>query len=207
MDLLVLGGTAYLGRYVTQAALARRHRVTCVARGSVRLPPEGAELVRADRDRDGALAPVAGRPWDSVIDVARHPGQVRRAVAGLVATTAHYVFVSTGNVYADHRRPGLDESAPTLPPLAGEVMSDMSEYGAAKVACEDHVVAGFGPGHSLIARSGLIGGPDDWSGRSGYWPWRFAHPSNPEGRVLVPDTPDLSTQVIDVRDLAQWLVQ
>ncbi|HEX2704322.1 MAG TPA: NAD-dependent epimerase/dehydratase family protein [Candidatus Lustribacter sp.] len=207
MDLVVLGGTAYLGRYVTQAALARGHRVTCLARGTSGQPPEGAVLVPVDRDQDGALSPVSAKHWDSVIDVARHPGHVRRAVSALAGAAGHYVFVSTGNVYADHRRPGLDESAPTLPPLDGEVMTDMSEYGAAKVACENHVLAGFGPGRSLIARSGLIGGPDDRSGRSGYWPWRFAHPSNPEGRVLVPDTPELRTQVIDVRDLAQWLVR
>jgi nucleoside-diphosphate-sugar epimerase len=86
-------------------------------------------------------------------------------------------------------------------------MADMSEYGPAKVACEAHVRAAFGDDGSLIARAGLIGGPGDWSGRTGYWPWRLAHPSNPEGQVLVPDIPDFPCQVIDVRDLADWLVR
>jgi nucleoside-diphosphate-sugar epimerase len=206
MDLLVLGGTAYLGRYVVQAALDRGHQVTCLARATTAKPPLGARLVRADRSVDGALAGVAGTRWDAVVDVARHPGFVRRSVAELAGRAAHYVFVSTGNVYADHSTGGQDESAPTLAPLAEDVMPDMESYGAAKVACEQYVLAGFGSDRALIARSGLIGGPGDWSGRTGYWPWRFANPSSADGTVLVPDAPDLPTQVIDVRDLAAWLV-
>ncbi|MHB8450155.1 MAG: Rossmann-fold NAD(P)-binding domain-containing protein [Mycobacteriales bacterium] len=67
------------------------------------------------------------------------------------------------------------------------------------------MAAAFGPERSLVVRSGLIGDPGDSSGRSGYWPWRFARPSNPEGAVLVPDAPDLPSALIDVRDLAAWL--
>ncbi|CAN5264649.1 hypothetical protein BH24ACT12_BH24ACT12_24540 [soil metagenome] len=42
--------------------------------------------------------------------------------------------------------------------------------------------------------------------RTGYWPLRFARPATEDGAVMVPDAPDLATQVIDVRDLAAWLV-
>ena len=58
----------------------------------------------------------------------------------------------------------------------------------------------------MIARVGLIGGPGDESGRSGYWPWRFSRPADEQGSVLVPAAPDLLAAVIDVRDLAAWLV-
>jgi len=84
-------------------------------------------------------------------------------------------------------------------------MASMEQYGAAKVACEHAVLAGFGNSRTVMARAGLIGGPGDLSGRSGYWPWRFAHPSGNNGAVLVPDVPELPTAVIDVRDLAAWL--
>ncbi len=207
MRLLVLGGTAFLGRAVTRAALAVGHDVTCLARGTGPVP-DGARFVRADRDDpDQGLGGVEGEPWDAVIDVSRHPGQVRRSTELLAATGAHYVFVSTGNVYADHATPGADESAEVLPPLGGDVMADMSEYGAAKAACEGHLLAAYRPESCLIARCGLIGGPGDLSGRSGYWPWRLAHPSNAAKEVLVPDIPTFPAQVVDVRDLAGWLVR
>jgi nucleoside-diphosphate-sugar epimerase len=78
----------------------------------------------------------------------------------------------------------------------------MEVYGEAKVACENAVRGA--PGTATIARSGLIGGPGDWSGRTGYWPWRFAHPVGEH--VVVPDELDFPCAIIDVRDLAPWLV-
>ena len=160
-----------------------------------------------DRTEPGAYDAVRDRDWDAVLDVSRQPGQVRTAVEALRGQASRFLFVSSGNVYADHRVPGQDESSPLLPPLAGEVMESMAEYGEAKVACERHVLDGFGPDAALVARVGLIGGPGDWSGRTGYWPLRFAKPAAPDGAVLVPAAPEVPTSVIDVRDLAAWLVE
>jgi hypothetical protein len=85
-------------------------------------------------------------------------------------------------------------------------MESMDRYGEAKVACEQHVLGRFGPDACLIARVGLIGGPGDVFDRSVYWPHRFARPASADSAVLVPDSPAQPTQVIDVRDLAGWLV-
>ncbi|HET6968961.1 MAG TPA: NAD-dependent epimerase/dehydratase family protein [Ornithinibacter sp.] len=199
MRILVLGGTAWLGRTVAQTALARGHDVTCAARGSA-APPDGVSFVVADRDEDDGLAALAGTPWDAVVDVSRQPGQVRRAVRDL--DTGHWVLVSTGNVYASFAALEQGEDAPRRAPLDGDVMVDMETYGEAKVACEDAVRAGATT--STVVRSGLIGGPGDTSGRTGYWPWRFAHPVGAE--VVVPDDLDFPCAVVDVRDLAAWLV-
>ncbi len=207
MRLLVLGGTAFLGRAVARAGLDAGHDVTCLARGTSPVL-DGARFVRADRDDPAAgLGGVETERWDAVVDVSRQPGQVRRSARLLAATGAHYVFVSTANVYADHATPGADEDAPLLDPHPGDVMADMSEYGPAKVACEEHVLAAYGPKGCLIARAGLIGGPGDPSGRSGYWPWRLAHPSNAAKEVLLPDAATFPAQLVDVRDLAAWLVR
>ena len=203
MRILVLGGTAWLGGNVVREALAAGHEVTCLARGSSPVPA-GAELVRADRDLPDAYDAVAGRTWDGVIDVARQPRHVRGALRALAGSTGRWVFVSTGNVYAAHDRVGDDESAELLDPLAGD-MDTMEEYGAAKVACEQ-ALRDVLQDRAVIARAGLIGGPGDDSGRSTYWPWRFAHPSSPSGAVLVPDS-RLATALIDVRDVARWLVE
>lgn len=199
MRLLILGGTAFLGRALVRAALERDIDITCLARGTSPAPP-GAAFVTADRDADNAYAAVADRTWDAVIDLARQPGHARRAADQIRAR--HWLLVSTANVYAQFDQPEQDERSALLEPLAGEVMADMEDYGAAKVACEDAVRAS---GRSwTIIRPGLIGGAGDTSGRSGYYPWRFAHPTGAD--VLVP--PDLTFPValIDVEDLARWAI-
>lgn len=205
MQILVLGGTGWLGHTVAATAVARGHDVTCLARGASGDVPDGVRLVRADRDTSDAYREVASDSWDGVVDVARHPGHVRGAVAALADRVDRWVFVSTGNVYANHRDIGEDEDAPLLRALVGDRLPSPEEYGAAKVACEQAVRARLGK-RAVIARAGLIGGPGDKSGRSGYWPWRFAHPSNDAGEVLVPSA-DLETSLVDVRDLAAWLVR
>lgn len=205
MRILILGGTGWLSGQVAATALASGHDVTCLARGNSGEPPAGARLVRADRDAPDAYARVAGAAWDVVLDVSRQPGQVRRAAEALADSAGMFVFVSSGSVYADDTTPGEDETAALLPPLESDVMESMETYGPAKVACERHVRAAFGPDRCLLARAGLIGGPGDTSDRTGYWPLRFARPA--ADAVLAPDAPGLTTQVVDVRDLAAWLVQ
>jgi nucleoside-diphosphate-sugar epimerase len=205
VHILVVGGTAWLGREVAAAAVAAGHDVVCLARGQSGPPAVGARLIQGDRDSAGAYDVLVEHRWDAVIDVARQPGQVRKAAQALAPVTAFAVFVSTGSVYAEHERKGMDESEPLLMPLTDDVMPNMEAYGAAKVACEQHVLAAFGAGRTAIARAGLIGGPGDVSDRSGYWPWCFANPAVTDGRVLVPDAPGAAAQLIDVRDLAAWL--
>jgi 2'-hydroxyisoflavone reductase len=206
MQILILGGTAWLGHEIAAEALRRGHQVTCLARGTSGSVPAGARLVRADRDTPDGLDTVADQHWDAVLDVSRQPGQVRRAVAALAGTAEHFTFVSSCSVYADHGIPGADETAGLLPSLESDVMTSPDVYGEAKVACENAVRNAFGPDRSLIVRPGLIAGPGDITDRTGYWPLRFARPVTDDGSVLVPDAPGLDAQVIDARDLAAWLV-
>lgn len=200
MKLLLLGGTGFLGRAIATQARDQGIDVTCLARGSA-LAPDGVELVRADRDHQEALAPVARRRWDAVIDLATHPGHVRRAVRDL--TAAHWVYVSTANVYARFDRLEQDEQSELLPPLTTDVVTDVTDYGHAKVACEDLVRAA--PGASTIVRPGLIGGPGDVSGRSGYYVWRCANPTGPD--LLAPPDLDFPCSLIDVDDLAGFILR
>jgi 2'-hydroxyisoflavone reductase len=153
-----------------------------------------------DRDAPDGLAPLANERFDAVIDVSRHPGQVRRAVAALKARAAHWTFVSTVSVYADNATPGQRaDAAPLHAPTAPEIEHSTNEtYGAAKVACEQAVGT-----DAFICRAGLIVGPEDPTGRFTYWPLRLAR----GGEVLVPAGPDEAVQLIDVRDLAGWIVR
>ena len=192
---LVLGGTAWLGRAIARAAVARGAAVTCLARGASGEAPEGAHLVRADRSRPGAYDRVGGE-WDAVVELAYEPGLVRSALAALADRARHWTLVSSVSVYRRDDEPGADESADLVEPR------DLTAYPDAKVAAE-RASAERLPGRLLVARPGLIAGPGDPSDRFGYWPARLHR----GGRVLVPTTGGRAVQVIDVDDLASWVVE
>lgn len=198
METLVLGGTGFLGRAVARQLVACGHRVTCLARGSQSVPP-GATLVRADRDDPEALSPVTGRVWDAAIDLTSHPGHAARAADQI--DTRQWIYVSSVSVYTDFSTPRTTEDAPTHQPLEAERFEDGSQYGAAKVACENAYRAVSSS--TTIIRPALIGGWGDVTSRSGYYPWRWAHPTGAD--VLVPDETHL-TAILDVEDLAAWMV-
>jgi nucleoside-diphosphate-sugar epimerase len=199
MRLLILGGSQFLGRAIAAHACAIGHDVTCAARGLAGPITPGARFVFVDRDAADGLSPLAGERFDAVVDVSRHPGQVRRAVAALKPQAGHWTFVSTVSVYADNRTPGQQAAtAPLREPTGAEIeLSTDAIYGEAKLACEQAV-----GDNAFICRAGLLVGPEDPTGRFSYWPDRLAR----GGEVLAPGTPDDSVQFVDVRDLAQWII-
>jgi nucleoside-diphosphate-sugar epimerase len=208
MRILVLGGTAFLSAEIARQALAAGHDVTCLARGSTSVPPDGATWLRVDRSQGAAAyaaaaaGPASGGRWDAVVEVSRDPGQAREALEALAGSARHWTFVSSCSVYADHSVAGAAEDAEVLAPLVAGTEPGADTYGEAKAAIEQSTAELAGD-KAHICRPGLIGGPGDGSDRYGYWPARFARDAGP---VLVPDIPADATQVIDVRDLAAWIL-
>lgn len=197
-DVLVLGGTAWIGRLVAERLVARGDRVTCLARGTGGSASAGTRFVAADRDRPDAYAEVAGADWDEVVDLTSSAEHARTAVAALADRARHWTLVSTVSVYASFARAGDDETAAVVDPV------DLGEYGQAKVAAERAVTTALA-GRRMIVRPGLMAGPGDDSDRFGYWPARFALAG--DGPVLVPDATGRRSQVIDARDLADLVVE
>jgi len=198
--LLLLGGPKFVGRAVIDVASARGHEVTLFNRGTT-----GAglypELDRVVGDRDGGLEGLRGREWDAVVDTSGYLPRVVGQSAGLLAdAVGHYVFVSSISVYASFAEV-VDEGS-ELAELSAPGSEDISaDYGALKALCEREVDTAF-PGRSTAVRAGLIVGPHDPTGRFTYWPHRVAR----GGDVLVPGPAWRPVQLVDVRDLAAWIV-
>lgn len=204
MRVLVVGGTVFLGRHVVDAALARGDEVTIFHRG--RHPahrPGDVEEVLGDRERPEDLARLAGRSFDAVVDTCGYrPGQVAAVLDVVGAGAGHYTFVSSISVYADGVTAPVDESSAVRTPPPDPATVPIAEaYGELKVACEQVAAAAL-PDRSLSVRAGLIVGPFDPTDRFTWWVRRM----DEGGEVLAPAVPDQPVQVVDVRDLAAFVL-
>lgn len=201
LDLLILGGTGFIGPHLVRHAVARGHRVTIFTRGrrEAELPPN---VIRLIGDRDGKLEALVGKRWDAVIDdSATKPERVKLSTQLLADAVGRYLFTSSTGVYYPYLRRGVDESTP----VRGEATdpADGSEaYGVAKVQCEREVMRVFGE-RGTVVRPTYIVGPGDTTDRFPYWPQRLER----GGEVLAPGRREDPVQLIDVRDLAEFMVR
>ena len=216
MKFLILGGTRFLGRHLVEAALARDHQVTLFNRGRHETDTSpNVEIIHGDRN--GGLADLSGLHWDAAIDTCGYtPRQVRVAAEILADAVNHYTFISSLSVFADYSVSGVNESAP-VKTLTSEQLSEAETidatgnvsaatygkmYGALKALSEQAAEETL-PNRVLVVRPGLIVGSYDYTDRFTYWVLRVAR----GGEVLAPGNPTRFVQLIDVRDLAQWIVR
>jgi 2'-hydroxyisoflavone reductase len=198
--LLILGGTAFIGRHLVEAALARGHDVTLFTRGRTN-PGLFPEVEHLTGDREVDLSPLEGRTFDAALDTCGYVPRVVRASAGLLADRIErYVFVSSISVYVD--APVLTETTPTQPAPDPASEDIGAYYGPLKALCEQAAEAAL-PGRTLVIRPGLVVGSHDYTGRFSYWPKRVAE----GGDVLAPGRPETRVWLIDARDLAEWTIR
>jgi 2'-hydroxyisoflavone reductase len=200
LDLLILGGTGFIGPHLVRHAVARGHRVTIFTRGR-RTADLPASVERLVGDRNGQLDALRGRRWDAVIDdSATNPDWVRQSTALLKDSVGRYLFTSSTGVYYPYLARGVDESTPVRTE-AEDPKDGSAAFGVAKARCERVTQDAFGD-RALVVRPTYIVGPGDTTDRFPYWPVRLAR----GGETLAPGRRDDAVQIVDVRDLAEFMV-
>jgi 2'-hydroxyisoflavone reductase len=204
--MLILGGTSFIGPHQVRTALARGHEVAIFNRGRTAPGMFGKEVEQLIGDRNNNLDALKGRKWDVVIDnsaesATNAPEWVKFSGEVLKDSTDQYLFISTRSAYRDTSRVPMTADAPT------RTMEDVAaganrDYGTAKAMAEREAQAAFGT-RTTIVRPGLIVGPTDDTDRFTYWPWRIAR----GGEVLVPGDGTDRVQIIDVRDLGEFVIK
>lgn len=211
--ILILGGTGFIGPHMVRYAVERGHQVSTFTRGRSEADlPDGVEQLIGDRSDDHTA--LEGRTWDVVLDNNTQDYRWVQTSTELLADAAdHYLFVSSISAYALEgfgwenadrvlREPAVDEDHPRVPRPDGWEFGDDAPYGLMKTLGEDIVHQAF-PGRATVVRPGLIVGPGDPTDRFTYWPVRL----DEGGEVLAPGNPEHAMQIIDQRDLTEWIVR
>ena len=213
LDILILGGTGFTGPFQVEYALKRGHKVTLFNRGKRPSPewPAAVEQLHGDRNT-GDLAALKGRKWDVCIDNPTSlPFWVRDAGQVLKGNVGHYLFISTISVYADGSKPGINENSPLAQYKGKDAMAETQQtlradienlYGQLKALSEAEAHKQFGKNVTIV-RPGYIVGPRDETDRFTYWPHRVAQ----GGEILVPGDGNDPIQIIDGRDLGEWMIR
>jgi len=204
MRILILGGTGFIGPYQVRYALQRGHTVTIFNRGRTNVGMFGGDVEQLTGDRSNDLESLKRRTWDAVIDnSATNPDWVKLSAQLLKDAAGQYLFISTRSAYYDTSAVPMTASAPLFsrentPVEAGRPLP----YGLSKALAEGEARAAFGS-RTTIVRPGLIIGPGDDTDRFTYWPVKI----NRGGEILAPGDGSDPVQIIDVRDLSEWVIR
>jgi 2'-hydroxyisoflavone reductase len=206
LRILILGDAGFIGQHHVAAALARGHKVSVLSR-SPTLLPSVVEQLAGDRNAD--LGSAQDRDWDAVIDTDTHvPFRVRTLGLALKDRVKHYTLISSIDVYdnpgahssTDENSAVLEYRDPADPYFI--MQAEGRQYGPLGVLCEREAQTQF-PERTLIVRPGKTVGPGDPSGAFTYWTVRMEK----GGEILAAGSPSARVQMIDARDLADWVIR
>lgn len=210
LNILILGGTSFLGPHQVAYAVSRGHKVSTFTRGKTEPTVhkeafDQVEMLVGDRQDD--LTALENREWDVVIDNSGRAAEWTRDSATLLKDkVGQYIYISSTGVYYPHETADVDEDFPVLmeDPLneAGDA-PERDSFGVMKAKSEQEAYKAFGPDRTTVVRPTYMLGPADRTERSIYWPMRL----NRGGEVMVPGKPEDPVQYIDVRDVAEWIIR
>jgi 2'-hydroxyisoflavone reductase len=208
LDILILGGTTFLGPHQIRYALERGHSISIFTRGQTQ-PTVHRELFgeveHLTGDRNDDLTALEGRTWDAVIDNSGRRVEWTRDTAQLLKDRVEiYVYTSSTGVYLPYLGDDLTEDTQLVLEDPPEVAEDRRPtYGVMKSLSEIEARAAFGDDRAIIVRPTYIIGPADPTNRFPYWPVRLHR----GGEVLVPGKGHDRVQLVDVRDLTEWMIR
>lgn len=205
LNLLVIGGTQFVGRHMVQAALDRGHHVTLFNRGlsGAEVFP-GIETILGDRDHD--LGGLSGRRFDAVLDTCAYvPRQVEAVADVLSEAVDRYLYVSSVSAYRPSGGHATTEQSPRFGPddlddPTAEAIDDRT-YGPLKAMCEDVATRRYA-NRAIVLRPTYVVGPHDTSDRFTWWVRQAAT----RATVVAAGPANAPIQVIDGRDLGNFAV-
>jgi nucleoside-diphosphate-sugar epimerase len=194
MQILLIGGTRFVGYQLAWRLLAADHQVTLLNRGHTADPfgPRVERLI-ADRTTSDFGQVLQGRSFDAVVDFAAYTGaDAQQSVATFGnGRVGHYIVISTGQVYLvreGYPRPAqeVDYDGPLLPE-PGNDPAEQAEwrYGIDKRAMEDTLTAAWEEYNFPATRLRLpmVNGERDHFRRLESYLWRILD----GGPLLLPD--------------------
>ena len=210
LNILILGGTSFLGPHQIAYAMSRGHKISTFTRGKTKpvihkkLFKEVEELIG---DRNNNLEALRGRKWDAVIDNSGHRVAWTRDSARLLSENVDlYLYTSSTGVYYPYLGSDIKESTKPVLKVPDGVEGEQKieyDYGVMKANSEIEAMAAFGADRTIVVRPTYMIGPADRSDRFTYWPVRLSM----GGEVFVPGKVDDPVQYIDVRDVAGWMIR
>ncbi len=211
LNILILGGTSFLGPHQIAYAMDRGHSITTFTRGKTR-PTVHQELFDNVNmligDRADDLSALENGSWDVVIDNSGHNVEWTKSTAALLKDRVDlYVYTSSTGVFYPYLDSDTRENVEILleepEGVTDEDMKIEYWYGVMKANSELAARKEFGDDRTIVVRPTYMIGPADKSNRFIHWPVRLSR----GGDILVPGKEQDPVQYADVRDIAGWMIR
>ncbi len=210
LDILILGGTSFLGPHQIAYALSRGHKVSIFTRGKTKSTIHKEVFDQVEHligDRENNLTALENRNWDVVIDNSgRKVAWTKKTAELLKDSCGMYLYISSTGVYFPYKKENLDETDSVLlkyPKDANDTFQMSYDYGIMKAKSELAAAEAFGTDRTIVVRPTYMIGPGDKTDRFIHWPLRLADSTE----IMVPGKKDDPVQFADVRDVAEWCIR
>ena len=211
LNILILGGTSFLGPHQIAYAMSRGHSITTFTRGRTKPTIHQNLFEKVEQligDRANNLEALRNRKWDAVIDNSgRNVTWTRDTATLLKDNVGLYLYTSSTGVYYPYLGNDIKEDTEVVlkvpEGIEGEETKLEYDYGVMKSNSELEAKKQFGEDRTIVVRPTYMVGPADKTDRFIYWPIRLSK----GGEIMVPGKREDKVQLVDVRDVAGWMIR